>query len=775
MRSERLQLVGRVVSMVVLVATVVGIVYAFLEARRQARVTPASQRERQMAPELVSRIIGYRNVRMRNGREGVRILADEELAFSDGHHELVRADVTVMGNPVTGTGGTKTTRIVAHHAAFYPAQSLLTFTDRVVVTTSDGLVVTTEVLQFDQETRVASTPVAIQFRQGELEGHAVGARILAESRQVELLADVWVASRERSGQGALPEEPSVDTSPRGPFRLEIRSQRAFYDEQSWQLRFEGQVSLLQGEQTAQSASLLGQMDGQSRRLKRVELRGGVKLTTLPSAGTNQLTARDIDIELDGQERVTQALARGQVAAVATSEGQLRQMEADQLTLQYALVGERSLPRTMTATGTVRLRLEVPEKSTGMVEPTPSTPSPALAQRTLEAKQVDLLFQPDGETLQQASARGEPLLTITPGVVTQTAERTRLRADQMQLEFAPTGNRLRRFLAEGRALATSDPLFQGSPRPRRTLAAQRLTGRFEEGTQQLAETIAEGAVRLTEEDRLAIADRATYSTRDDQILMRGRPRLSDPTIQAQADEIDLHLGAEETVLRGRVRTTYFNRQATGGTLAFRQRQAPVSVAADRATIRHRTGVAQYVGDARAWQEDEFLRADRLELDRTQQSLLADGRAQSAYYQLEREVAPGRRERLPLFASADRIRYQDDQRRTFYDGAVRLRQGGDSLEAASAEALLDADHRLIQITARSQVVMTQPDRLARGEQIVYRPQEETAILTGTPAVLEDRSRQVLTQSEKLTLDMRGATIQASPDADRRKRVRTSHRIP
>jgi len=759
MTRDRLQIVGRVVAGVVLVATVIGVVYAFLQTRRQARPISSSRREGKMAPELVSRILGYRNVRMRNGREGIRILAAEELSFSDGHHELVKADVTVLGNPVTGEAGPKTTRIQANHAAFYPSRSLLTFNDQVVVTTSDGLVVTTEILQFEQESQIASTPVAIQFRQGELDGSAIGARILAETRQVELLSAVWIKSQGRVGEVDAPRPPAAPGA-----RLEIRSQRAFYDEQAWHLRFEGQAELVQGERTARAESLLGRLDPQTRRLARIELRGGASLTAKLDGSATELTAREIDAELDPEERLTRALARGQVRAAGRPEGHPHQVEAEQLDLRYVVVGDRSLPRKMIATGAVRLRLEAPERPA-----TPGNGSPGVSLRTLAANQVELLLREDGETFDQATARGEALLTITPKVVTPTAERTQLRAEQMKVEFAPTRNRIRQFQAQGEALAIADPLAPQSPRSRRTLAAQRLVVDLEEASQQIAETLAEGAVQLTEDDRTATAQRAVYSAAKETVLLRGR------TVQANAEEIDLHLTNEESSLRGRVRTTYFNRQSTGGALPFRQRNAPITVAADQATIRHQAGVAHYLGNARAWQEDEFLRADRLEIDRTEKTPPAAGQAQSAYYQLEREVQPGRKERIPVFASAERIRYLDQQRRTFYEGSVRLRQGGDSLEAATAEALLDADHQLVEILATDRVVLSQPDRLARGERILYRAREETAILTGRPAVLEDRSRQVLTQSEKLTLDMRGATIQASHDGDQRKRVKTSHRIP
>jgi lipopolysaccharide transport protein LptA len=211
---------------------------------------------------------------------------------------------------------------------------------------------------------------------------------------------------------------------------------------------------------------------------------------------------------------------------------------------------------------------------------------------------------------------------------------------------------------------------------------------------------------------------------------------------------------------------------------------VTVVADSAVVRHPIseanrapvsgGKANYSGNVRAWQENEFVRADQLELDRGERILLAVGNAQSAYYQLEREVEKGRKQIVPVFASADRIRYNDGSRKTLYEGSVRIRQGTDTIDAANAEATMDEEHRLLEMVATGQVVVTQPDRVARGERLLYNFKDEQARLTGRPATLEDRLQQVLTSSDQLTLSLRDGRFDAADEPGGRKRVRTTHRI-
>jgi lipopolysaccharide transport protein LptA len=119
-------------------------------------------------------------------------------------------------------------------------------------------------------------------------------------------------------------------------------------------------------------------------------------------------------------------------------------------------------------------------------------------------------------------------------------------------------------------------------------------------------------------------------------------------------------------------------------------------------------------------------------------------------------------VPVFASADRIRYNDALRKTHYDGSVKIRQGTDTIDAANAEASMDDEHRLLEMLATGQVVLTQPDRLAKGERLLYNFKEERARLTGNPATVEDRLQQVLTSSDQLTLSLRDGRFEATDDA-------------
>jgi lipopolysaccharide transport protein LptA len=135
-------------------------------------------------------------------------------------------------------------------------------------------------------------------------------------------------------------------------------------------------------------------------------------------------------------------------------------------------------------------------------------------------------------------------------------------------------------------------------------------------------------------------------------------------------------------------------------------------------------------------------------------------------------------VPVFASSDRIIYTDANRTAHYEGSVKIRQGTDQIDSATADAVMDEENKLISLTASTGVVMTQPARRATGDQVVYTAATDTAILTGNLAVVEDHEREAVTKSPKLTLHLRDARIEANDDnnvgSGARRRVRTTHRI-
>jgi lipopolysaccharide export system protein LptA len=758
MLKEKFPAIGRVLSLVLLIATIAVIVGAFIRARKQTHPTGFVKDAPVLTGKITSIIEGYKYVKTEDGRETLRLLAAKDTAYEDGRHELEKVDLTALG-----VEKGKSMRILADRGSYLRDQSQVEFNGNVVVTSSDGLEVKTEFLKYDQGTQVASTDRSVQFRRGDVNGSSLGASLFARERDLHLSKDPRVVI---TRAGADP-DPNKKTAP----PVEIKGNSAVYVEGDGVLRFEGQAAVAQGERLARADQITGVVNPQSKKLERIEMRGNSFLNSDEKSNASEVQSRDMDFHFDEEQRLKAASARGAARARSLERDSPREIAAEIIEIAYKPNEKSSDIQSVSTQGRTVIKLEAVEGAASGRE---------ASDRVIEADTAQAFFAEDGRNLVRAEASGNAVLTITPKRITPDAERKTLRAAKFNLEFYETGNAIKTFIADGNAIAEFEPLQQSKEKPRskKTLSGKKLTANFNRQTQEIADLTVEGESKFTDGDRTAVAARGIYTASSQTVAMRGKPQLWDQSARANADEIDVNLDTDESDLRGRVRTTYFSREQTGGAAPFKKRKSPVTIASDRALVKHREGAARYTGNARAWQDDDFIRADAIELDKGERVMNATGNAQSAFYDFERELEKGRKEVVPVFASSDRIAYNDNTRTVHYEGSVKIRQGTDRIEAAVADALMDEEHKLISLTASKNVVMTQPSRRATGDQVVYTASSDTAVLTGELAMVEDKERDAVTKSPKLTLHLRDARIESNDDSSvgsgPKRRVKTTHRI-
>ena len=223
----------------------------------------------------------------------------------------------------------------------------------------------------------------------------------------------------------------------------------------------------------------------------------------------------------------------------------------------------------------------------------------------------------------------------------------------------------------------------------------------------------------------------------------------------------------------MRTTYYSRETTGDATPFKNTKSPVFITAERADARNADGVAVYIGNARGWQDDNFVKGDRIELYQDDKRMVAIGNVDSALYQAKRETTPGQRETVPGFATAERMTYSDTERLVHYEGNVKARQGTDRIEAAKVDVFLqkesnEVDHML----ADGNVVLTQPQRRGTGDHLVYTASDGRAVLTGKSARVDD-AEQGSTMGTELTFYNRDDRVQVE-NRQGTGRVRSTHRL-
>ncbi len=790
-RRGRLLPVATVSLLLLVIAVIAGAFY------KGAHKSPASRLELP-APVLSTSVVSVTNdarfQKFENGKPRYLITAAKDTTYSDGRHELEK--IVLVSYLPDGPEGKEDSKLEAERGVYNQQAGQVECTGNVKLVNSDGAEITTQLLRYDQNTEVATTDQPMQFKRAEVSGTSVGAIYYVKTKIADLLKDAHLTR-----QHPAKEKP-------GP-PVELTAQRVIYDALAGVVRTSGNATITQGGQTAKADAINGLLDVKTQQLKTAELRGNAYLKEQTPQKTSEIQSRDMDFFFDDKQELKQAIATGGAQGRSLEKDAPRELKAERIEANYVPTPKGSALQTLNTQGRTTLKIISADETQ---KPDPKAPAIVVrsSERVLEADSVASTFQADGKYLARVEASGKAVMTITPLQVTLKTERKILHATKFNAEFLATRNFLKTAIAEGDAVADFE-LQTPPPKPtkpnekpktgKRTLKAQKLTANLHPETQDVLDMVAEGETKYTDNDRNGTAERGTYDAVTQMVALRGKPLLWDDDARTNADEIDANLDTGESFARGKVRTTYYSRDTTGGAAPFKKGKASVTIASDTAVMRHREDAARYQGNARAWQDDDFVRGDNLELDKGESTLHAWGNVQSAFYSVEREVEtpktdaaktdapkpgaikepvkeaakpePKKKEVVPVFVSADDLVYDDKVRTAHYTGKVKIRQASDQIDAAKADAVMDENKKLSQLTAAQNVILTQPQRRGTGDLLVYTAATDAAVLTGKPAFLEDRERETTSKSPQLTLFLRDARMQAV-DETGKKRVRTTHRI-
>ncbi|HJU54783.1 MAG TPA: LptA/OstA family protein, partial [Pyrinomonadaceae bacterium] len=322
-----------------------------------------------------------------------------------------------------------------------------------------------------------------------------------------------------------------------------------------------------------------------------------------------------------------------------------------------------------------------------------------------------------------------------------------------------------------------PLQPSDDRAERTLTAQKMTATFVRETQDVERFLAEGDARFNERDRNGRAQSAAYTTSDETVRLRGgEPTVWDSRARTKAAEIDSDTRNDTSYGRGKTSTTYYSQEQTNGATPFQKVKSPVYIVSDRAEFRHVTGVAIYNGNARAWQDENFVRADTITIYRDTKRMEGEGHVQSALYQARRKDPNGAGTIVPAFATADAMSYSDDERILRYSGNVDIKQDTDRIRSEVANIhLLRENNEVEKTIAERNVVVTQPGRQGTGTWAQYTAADETVVLKGAPARVED-AEQGSTEGGRLTVYLREGRVVADDARGTQAggRVRSTHKI-
>jgi LPS export ABC transporter protein LptC/lipopolysaccharide transport protein LptA len=505
---------------------------------------------------------------------------------------------------------------------------------------------------------------------------------------------------------------------------DIRSQDAVYEQTNGKILLAGNAQIAQGSDFIKGDNLIAELFP-SKKLKYAVSKGNAYLKQATNERTTEISANELNAAFNENNHLQAANAVGSGNAVlipARAEEYSRVSLSAPRSIRVNFKGEGLLEQMQTE-GRTTIQLNAPNNS------------PDAANKRLTADSVKTVFNQNGKDIARAEAAGNAELFVEPLRNSAENYKTTVNAPRFDCEFFPTGNNAKNCSASGKTKTVRVPTVSGGDRGTQTLLADNLNAAFSPQTQDVERFDATGNTKFTELDRNGIADQISFTANDEVVRLRGgEPTVWDSRARAKAAEIDWDSRNEKTALRGNVSTTYYSQKQTGGATPFGETNKPVFVTSANGEFNHREETGLYTGNARAWQENNYVRAERLFLQQKQGQLVAEGTVQSLLYNAKR-TENGRETNVPVYASAQKLIYNQQNRVLRYDTDVDIRQGTDRITAGSANVFLNERNDVSQTVAENNVVVTQPNRKASGDYAQYVAAEEVVTLRGNPARIED----------------------------------------
>jgi LPS export ABC transporter protein LptC len=598
------------------------------------------------------------------------------------------------------------------------------FTGGVKLVTSDGVTITSATATYNNDEQIARIPGPLTFTKGRMTGTGVGATF-DQARNVLWLLDqakVDVAA-DKKGGGAI----HVTSKAAGMARLE------HYMKFTGGAHLDGEGRIIDADE---ATAFLTEDD---ERMTRMELRGNARITGKPGgSGPQDMRARDIDLAYAENGRTLQSAHMIDNAAVQ-------------------LPGEKGSPG-----------------------------------RRIAGKAIDVALAPDGATVTSLTANENVQVDLPPDGDNPSR---RIRAASLMATGAPPapgggagGIQAATFLGdveyrESRAARAKLAAID------RTAKSKRLDIKTKPGFGDLEQADFHSNVHFTDGTRTtADAPMAVYSIGKDRLdLSPGsgdtgpEPHVSDGRISVNARGIQMTLGTQAMKADTRVRSVMIPQsgktaatpavpapKGTAGTAAgsapapsgqppaksdsgevvklpsMLKQDQPVTVSSNRLDYDGAKSVATYEGNARLWQDDTVIQADKIVLEDNTGNLHATTKVVTVMTLTtpdDKESKDPKKDAKkpdvePTHTTADELLYEDGKHRATYTGNTHMSGPSGDLTADRLELYLaEQGGQLERAEADGNVVSRQEARRAYGKHLTYIAKDDIYTMTGSPVKLYD----------------------------------------
>jgi len=594
-------------------------------------------------------------------------------------------------------------------------------------------------LTFNQKTGIGETNDLIDFQSAQATGTAKGAYYDSKTNELQLKSDIHVVTTGKNAATITGNSALIQKEPR-----QIILNNAKINQPTRTLTADKITMLFEPDNTVKHAVAEGNVH--------IEGRGPTVIDAYGPRG---------DVNMGADNQAQQAILSGG-ARFATRGDNLTNGSADTFVVDFDADNQ---PARFHMVNNARIHQD-PNPGKNGATPSGSQPMEIIAD--------SLDFQlANGSDLKTADTVGKAQIVILPNPAKpQGGEKSgdKNSQDAGNATTVATAGKFHAVFGDGNRIqslhgAPDSRIVSTSPgKPEKVSTADKLDVAFDAdgGVQTLLQS---GSFQYHEppdkpntSGRAAFADKATYTPADQVLVLSGSPRVLDGGMTTTADTVRLNRQSAEAFADGNVKTTYsdLKPQPDGALLASSD---PIHVTAEHMNSRQQPSVAHYGGNVRLWQGANVVRAPRIDFDQSTRTVTAFGDGKHKVMSLFVQQSSDSK-LTPTDVVSDKLTYTDAERRARYSGNVVARTGDGTITAQQIDVYLkqnqtenesqekkinvtmvpgdEGPSKIDHIVAEGKVVITEPNRRAVGDRLIYTSDDAKYYLTGKSPSIFDATR-------------------------------------
>ena len=671
-------------------------------------------------PNAVVETMGSQVKQTMGSEESFKIEAERQLTYEDGSVRLVEVTISVP------EGVDSEEFIVSgREGQISKNQKTARVTGDVKLNVNNGLRATAETASYDDREKIVRMSGAVTVERQTIQASAVGATYEGNQDILRLLKKAIVSVfGETNNEG-----------------LDIRADSAILADRDELMRFEGGVTMISLGKVIRANAALVHLRKEMTQVEMIQLYGNSRLTrkgreshSLSDMGADEMT---IEYSESGKSLSQTTLSGSAVIRLTSSDGtrqnfrpgSLRDMNADNIILEYAADG-RSLSRAV-LTGSALIRLEGPRghrprRIMGQLMDITLGPD-GFSVTNLEVEkdvQVDFPGSDDGpgQRIQAASLEGKGEVGVGLTGVHFDGDVAYYETDKGRISSA----NIERVTRSRELDITVKPGFS-------SIEEARFTGdvRFNDGpvigeAEKINSSGSGGVVELIEDP-----------------VKNLMPRVVDGNVSVTASRIMLVAGDGRIVAEGDVQSVLqrlVNDDNDGNENELTdRRKLPSMLDEEKAmyiTGAHferssETDISEYTGEARLWQGDTEVRAEKILLDEVKGNLNAIGSVETKLPGIRRNLTTGKEEPTVVLGWGEELVFDDTIGQTTYTTFARVDGPAGDLRADKIEIHGGGpDNALERVEAYGAVTVELIDRWASGDRLTYIEEKGRYVLLGSP---------------------------------------------